>query len=831
MGFLDKIYSIMGSARRSYDLAKAGTAERPQFLTSWAEGERWRGGDLGNKDAAERRAIQSSWVYVAIRFKVGELIAAKPKLALSGGGPDDESIPLKNHPLASILEHPNPYMGGAFLQEYSHWWQELDGNFYWFLALDNQGRLAEIWPLPANKVQPMPGDKERFIDHYEYQASGAIYRIPAEYICHVQYPNPFDIFRGLSPLVAGMLPVDSDLAMAHWNGRFFGVDNVMPSAVISLSSGNPGSPINPTDIEAFKDELKSDYSAFNRKTLVTNAYDMAVQQLGWSSKDMDFLGGRQLTKEEIYLIYGLLPGMLDKTATEANATVADQIFKEKTVWPTLIRKAEQVTVQLVHRYYGKGFKLEYEDIRPRNRQMDINEVQQVGPYLTIDEVRQKYYGKGPLPEGRGEKTAAEVNRAAAAAVPAGGGLLDTKLPPDGMTPNGEGGQHVPEGSTIPEKGENAIDSNISAGMGIPKKALIPTLPILKNENGDGVLRDLKLWRGKVLKSMAKGGSALVKFSSDVLDKDLAADLADALGMCLSVAEVKTVFELVEGPFLRPEGVKAVNEQGSGNAWPSISGWASEQVRSWRPWSAFETRLLETVELGLRDQAEKIIEELRKGDAEAIAMSDTLWDEFKASMLKDIEGDLVDLANEAISRVKVSLGSGGPAVDINWNLINEDAVAWAKDNAARQVTNITETTRAAIKAEVSDWAKSGEPLDGLIGRVEGMTDGSGQQIFSPKRAELIATTEATDTFAAANDKAWQAAGYAPAIFRPAAHPKCRCYTQPTLLKDGYKGQVWYTVRDEMVCKKPITTPWGVVEGCSGLHGVCISEGPHAGEKVL
>jgi phage portal protein BeeE len=256
-------------------------------------------------------------------------------------------------------------------------------------------------------VEVMPGDSERFIDYYEYTANGILYRLPAEYVVHFRLTNPFDIFRGLSPLVAAIMPADADNAMARWNGTFFGRDNVMPSAIINLSSGDANMAIDPFDVERLKSDLRSEYQASMRKTAITTANAVSAVLLGWNSKDMDFIAGRQFTKEEIYAIFGIPSGLLDKNATEANATVADQVFKEKTIWPLLCLLAEQITAQLVIPFYSIDHEAVFEDVRPVNRELELREVQAAGPYLTIDEVRQKYWRLDALPNGDGMQRAGQ----------------------------------------------------------------------------------------------------------------------------------------------------------------------------------------------------------------------------------------------------------------------------------------------------------------------------------------------------------------------------------------------------------------------------------------
>jgi hypothetical protein len=188
---------------------------------------------------------------------------------------------------------------------------------------------------------------------------------------------------------------------------------------------------------------------------------------------------------------------------------------------------------------------------------------------------------------------------------------------------------------------------------------------------------------------------------------------------------------------------------------------------------------------------------------------------------------VELAAASTARVAATLGNA--AVNVNWDLANQQAEAWARQHAGEMITNVQATTQQAVAGTVADWSKTSEGLDGLIRRVEKVAGENGPA-FGRDRAETIAITEATNTYGAANAQAWQTAGYPRVVFRPAGHPRCRCYIQPWQRPDKSKAIVWYTARDERVCTRPITTPWGEVGGCQALHHVIVSEGADLGQKV-
>jgi HK97 family phage portal protein len=403
----------VGTFQRALQQARS-PAVRPGFLTTWAESERWSGGDYGMAEAAQQRALQNSWLYSAVEMVAKEVSAARIQVYRYEVD-QEEPVVIPNHPYVKVLRRPNPVMGRSYLWRYTASWLCLAGNSYWFKTYGDDGRLKEIWPLPAASVEPWPGNKDRFVDYYEFTINGQRFEIPAEYIVHFQFPNPHDVYRGLSPLVAGMLPVDADTAMARWNGAFFGRNNTMPSAVINLSSGDSSTPVASEDVDRIADQLREEYAAAERKTLVTNApHQVQVALLGWSAKDMDFLAGRQFTKDEIYAIYNIPGGLMDKNATEANAIVADKIFKEKTIWPLLTLMAEQITAQLIIPDLHNGdYEAIFDDIRPADKQMQIQELGAARGALTVNEVRQRYYSMPALPGSEGEQLYGSADPAAA----------------------------------------------------------------------------------------------------------------------------------------------------------------------------------------------------------------------------------------------------------------------------------------------------------------------------------------------------------------------------------------------------------------------------------
>jgi len=117
-----------------------------------------------------------------------------------------------------------------------------------------------------------------------------------------------------------------------------------------------------------------------------------------------------------------------------------------------------------------------------------------------------------------------------------------------------------------------------------------------------------------------------------------------------------------------------------------------------------------------------------------------------------------------------LGVGG--VGIDWNLVNEDAVAWARKHAVQvseQITGTTEKRYVELSQEVSDqiadWIQEGDPLPKLTKALA--------EKMPAERAEMVASTEVTRAYAESNMEVWKASG-------------------------EVEGSEWRTAMDEIVC---------------------------------
>uniref|UniRef100_A0A6M3J435 Putative portal protein n=1 Tax=viral metagenome TaxID=1070528 RepID=A0A6M3J435_9ZZZZ len=360
-------------------------AQGPGIATIWA-GE----APLGNLDSYrqdmdqdqwEKLAITCSWVYACIDVIAKQAAAAKLEVFEMVG---EELEAVSAHPFEAVMRQPNRFMGRQFFKRYLFTWWLLRGEAYWWPVRDQTGvSLSQFWPIPSNRIQPVP-DREQYIKGYLYKpktgSDGTL--LSADTTCFHRLPNPFDYHRGMSPISAYGTQLKTDKAMREWNLNTF--DKGSPLKLLVSVPEQLSTP----NFERFVTEIREEFDEGNR-VLFGRGNEISAKEFGMSAEDMEFLAGREFTREEIGMIYGIPAGFWAKDSNRANAEAARATMIEMAVWPLLLQFAEDITAQVVQPLYGEQYVVQPEDIRPRDRALQIQEEQHERVLLSFNQARQK----------------------------------------------------------------------------------------------------------------------------------------------------------------------------------------------------------------------------------------------------------------------------------------------------------------------------------------------------------------------------------------------------------------------------------------------------------
>lgn len=427
MSFIDSIrneYRSLGVRPQLPQIYKAASDNMPAWLQ--ASGEAHKFDMLNSPESQARLYAQLSWIQTAIHSVATAAITSSLKIRTKKGV-DGEEQDVDNHEFETLFNDPNPDMSGTELLEATVAYRALSGNAYWWLNRKSEKEKPdEIWIVSPQQLRPIP-DGKLFVRGYMYDPGDGneLFLEPWE-IVHFKRFNPMNMYVGLSAVEALQLVSQGDIAAQQWNTNYFAKDNAKLPGALAFAD-----PIEDDAWKTMRSDIESNYGGTKRKLMMLrNAGAGGVQWINMavSQREMEFLNGRQFNKEEIFS--ALAPGLvsiLDKNATEANATAGKNTFIEFGVWPHLVHIASKITKTL-NAIYGDGLIAEFEDIRITDRSLTLAEQAAFSSVHTIDEIRAKFYNNKPIGDERGTLLVAEViplahaNTAAQVA-------LDTPMPP------------------------------------------------------------------------------------------------------------------------------------------------------------------------------------------------------------------------------------------------------------------------------------------------------------------------------------------------------------------------------------------------------------------
>ncbi len=370
----------------------------------------------------------------------------------------ENKIPQVDHPIERLLAAPNPWQDSYEFFEASYGFLKITGNCYWFLSGEPGGAPRELYVLRPDRVRIVPGrDHTDFIRGYVYTVDGLDVPFEGSEIIHFKRFHPLSDFYGLSDLEAAGLAAMTDKKMAEWNYNWFNRRNITPPGLVNIKEL-----VSDDDFERIRKEWEESYGGAERRTAFVRGATVEWQQLGAGQRDMEFRAGREYERSVIYHVFHIPAGMVDPSATEANARTSYELFTRDTVWPVLVAFGRKMTKDLAP-FFGTDLVIEPEDIRHKDMAAMRAEIETAAAYQSINEIRQQYYSKpavawGNLPAvgpsanpnmGKPREVIQRIVRdgyeqAALAARPPQSDAIVTASQPGPILADPDGGQDAPE---------------------------------------------------------------------------------------------------------------------------------------------------------------------------------------------------------------------------------------------------------------------------------------------------------------------------------------------------------------------------------------------------
>lgn len=693
MTLLDRIALSLG-------FVKAPVVNAPAYLRAEADAERWNLPDASAAEGQMQLYQKLSWVSTAVS-KVAETGATTPFGVYETKG--ERKTAVENHLFEQLLRSPNPIMSRFEFLFATVVCYDLTGNFYWYLNKRSESAAPlEMFIVPPHRITPVP-DGQSFIRGYLYD--NGIDRVALEpwQIVHGKRYNPLNPYVGLSPLEALDHVAVSDLAMQKWNRNLFARDNAKVPGALAFAD-----PIDDATWSKMKEDINRQHGGVRRSLMMLrNVGKGGVQwvNMAMSQRDMEFLAGRTFNKEEIYGVFAPgLASMLAVNATEANSLAGRRTFAELAVWPVLVALAEKITNDLLP-LYGRGLVGEFDDIRPADRALQLQEQAAAEAVMTVDEVRQRFYELDPLGDERGAWLVKQVA--------AGTGLPGDEPEPPALPPLVD--MTTEPEATGPEDDSPEPDSDNDAATALEA-------------------RQFRKWLKK------RPGRDIHEFKAVHLTHDELHAVA---------AEVRGEADTEQPPF--ETAGKAIRDL------PYADG--ADRQRA-----ALERKHEALIAAALAAWLRKVVPGNTTATNITPEIAEARLNEHKGILRDALYAMLNESAQLGLTagqaQVDHLMGVRKAVINVGemWDLANQAVIAWLLGSTDypggtgyvdNVLTRMLISRTPQVRRIIAEWIGNQQPLSALVEQLTPM--------FGAERARMVAVTEVTRAYSEGNQVAWRAGG--------------------------------------------------------------------------
>ena len=277
---------------------------------------------------------------------------------------------LDEHPLLDLLYNPSPMCSQVEFFQAVYAYLQISGNSYILGVGADNTSPTELYNLRPDRVRIKAGQRAT-PQSYQYMIGGQVvenYEVDQatgkSRIKHIKLFNPLDDFYGMSPIMSSSIDIDQhNLANKH-NVNLL-QNGARPSgAVVFKPKDETGAQIQLSDTQ--RNQLMSDLTQrfsgtgnAGKPMLLEGDFDW--KEMGLSPKDMDFIQLKNMSAEDIALIFGVpsqLIGIPD-AHTYSNFAEAKLALYNETIIPLLDRIQSDLNEWLVPRF-GDDLEMRYD---------------------------------------------------------------------------------------------------------------------------------------------------------------------------------------------------------------------------------------------------------------------------------------------------------------------------------------------------------------------------------------------------------------------------------------------------------------------------------------
>ena len=252
---------------------------------------------------------------------------------------------------ARLFDEPNPYMSRFELWQRTSAWWSLEGEAFWYFGNDYaSGVPKELHVLNPRKIQAVMNSGE--ITKWVYEGNREKFIILPSEIIHFKNWNPYNHYRGLSPLLCMKDEIGEDI-LASRQYRKLLKEGGIPKGLLKTDQI-----LTEADAELLEKKWESKYGSGVKNKIAVLDKGTEYQQLTFSP---DVLKLYDMKKWNLYTIlarYGIPPRVANIQDAKSSLSGTDTNSQHTAFWnytliPLLQQFSQIVEVQFFRRFHLK----------------------------------------------------------------------------------------------------------------------------------------------------------------------------------------------------------------------------------------------------------------------------------------------------------------------------------------------------------------------------------------------------------------------------------------------------------------------------------------------
>lgn len=252
---------------------------------------------------------------------------------------------------ARLFDEPNPYMSRFELWQRTAAWWSLEGEAFWYFGNDYaSGVPKELHVLNPRKIQAVMNSGE--ITKWVYEGNREKFIILLSEIIHFKNWNPYNHYRGLSPLLCMKDEIGEDI-LASRQYRKLLKEGGIPKGLLKTDQI-----LTEADAELLEKKWESKYGSGVKNKIAVLGKGTEYQQLTFSP---DVLKLYDMKKWNLYTIlarYGIPPRVANIQDAKSSLSGTDTNSQHTAFWnytliPLLQQFSQIVEVQFFRRFHLK----------------------------------------------------------------------------------------------------------------------------------------------------------------------------------------------------------------------------------------------------------------------------------------------------------------------------------------------------------------------------------------------------------------------------------------------------------------------------------------------